>query len=288
MGKGRKARTYNIKWNDSDEAEIKRVVKNYNAKINRLAKKNPEIKDILPVKRDWKEVKNLVATRNDLKKELNMLERFSKNRNSADVFIILEDGRTVKEEVYKKNPENYNVLKHKRENPTKILRWEKNEINRAVPIINKKRAEMKKQIENIEVIYKGQGMNYKVGDVGMGNNLLNALEPLTGIYGGMERKDIKGKIETVRLHSKSDFYDTRNLRLKNNYIQGLKDHYSMNDVEDVINRINELDDDAFLKIFYSEKNASMEIASPKRKTKHIEEENVTRLRNAWLGEEITG
>lgn len=281
MGKGRKTRTYNIKWRDSDEAELKRVVKNFNAKINRLSKKNPEIKNILPEKKDWKEIKNLVGTRNDLNKELHMLERFSKNRNSADVFIILDDGRTVKEDVYSKNPEHYNSLK-----ATKILRWEKNEINRAVPIINKKRQQMKEQIEKIEVTYKGQGMNYKIGDVGMGNNLINALEPLTGIYGSMERKDIKGKIETIRLHSKSDFYDTRNLRLKENYIKGLKENFSINDVGDVIEKINDLDDDEFLKVFYAEKNASMEIASPKRKTKHIERENVTRLRNAWLGEEI--
>ena len=210
-----------------------------------------------------------------------MLERFSKNRNSTDVFIILDDGRTVKEDVYRKNPDHYESLK-----ATKILRWEKNEINRAVPIINKKRQQMKEQIEKIEVTYKGQGMNYKIGDVGMGNNLINALEPLTGIYGSMERKDIKGKIETIRLHSKSDFYDTRNLRLKENYIKGLKENFSINDVQDVITKINELDDDEFLKVFYAEKNASMEIASPKRKTKHIERENVTRLRNAWLGEEI--
>lgn len=281
MGKGRKTRTYNIKWRDSDEAELKRVVRNFNAKINRLSKKNPDIKNILPEKKDWKEIKNLVATRNDLNKELHMLERFSKNRNSADVFIILDDGRTVKADVYNKHPDHYDSLK-----ATKILRWEKNEINRAIPIINKKREKMKEQIEKIEVTYKGQGMNYKIGDVGMGNNLINALEPLTGIYGSMERKDIKGKMETIRLHSKSDFYDTRNLRLKENYIKGLKENFSMNDVQDVISKIDELDDDEFLKVFYAEKNASMEIASPKRKTKHIEQENVTRLRNAWLGEKI--
>ena len=281
MGKGRKTRTYNIRWRDSDEAEIKRVVRNYNRKINRLAKKNPEIKNILPEKEDWKNVMSRVKTRSDLNKELHMLERFSKNRNSADVFIILDDGRTVKEDVYRKHPEHYQSLKE-----TKITRWEKNEINRAIPVINKKRQQMKEQIEKIEVTYKGQGMNYKIGDVGMGNNLINALEPLTGIYGSMERKDIKGKLETIRLHSKSDFYDARNLRLKENYIKGLKENFSINAVQDVITKINELDDDEFLKVFYAEKNASMEIASPKRKTKHIEEENVSRLRNAWLGEEI--
>ena len=281
MGKGRKNRTYNIRWNESDEKEIKRVVRNFNNKINRLSKKNPDIKNILPEKEDWKDVMGRVKTRSDLNKELHMLERFSKNRNSADVFIILDDGRTVKEDVYNKNQDHYASLKG-----TKILRWEKNEINRAVPIINKKRQQMKEQIEKIEVTYKGQGMNYKIGDVGMGNNLINALEPLTGIYGSMERKDIKGKMKTIVLHSKSDFYDTRNLRLKENYIKGLKENFSMNDVKDVISKINELDDDEFLKVFYAEKNASMEIASPKRKTKHIEQENVTRLRNAWLGEKI--
>ena len=286
MGKGRKNRTYNIKWRDSDEAELKRVVKNFNAKIQRLSKKNPDIKSILPEKEDWKEIKSRVSTRSDLIKEINMLKRFSSNRNSADVFIILDDGRTVKKDVYEKNTNHYNVLKHKEGKPTEILRWEKNEINRALPVINKKRAELKEQIEKIEVTYKHHGMNYKIGDVGMGNNLVNALKPLTGIYGSMERKDIKGKIGSIKLYTKSDFYDTRNLRLKENYIKGLKENYSITDVGMVIKQIEDMDEDAFLKVFYAEKNASMEIASPKKKTKHIEKENVARLRNAWLGEEI--
>lgn len=281
MGKDRKTREYNIRWRDSDEAELKRVVRNFNAKINRLSKKNPEIKNILPEKRNWKEIKDLVTTRNDLNKELHMLQRFSSNKNSADIFIILDDGRTIKEEDYRNNPERYNSLRE-----TKILRWEKNEINRAIPIINKKREKMKDQIEKIEVTYKGHGMNYTIGEVGMGNNLLNALKPLTGIYGSMERKDIKGKMETIKLHSKSDFYDTRNLRLKENYIKGLKDNYSINDIKDIVDTIDDMDEDEFLKVFYSEKNASMEIASPKRQNKHIEKENLSALRNAWMGEKI--
>ena len=281
MGKGRKNREYNIRWRDSDEAELKRVVRNFNAKINRLSKKNPEIKNILPEKKNWKEIKDLVTTRNDLNKELHMLQRFSSNKNSADIFIILDDGRTIKEEDYRNNPEKYNSLRE-----TRILRWEKNEINRAIPIINKKREKMKEQIEKIEVTYKGHGMNYTIGEVGMGNNLLNALKPLTGIYGSMERKDIKGKLETIKLHSKSDFYDTRNLRLKENYIKGLKENYSINDIKDIVTTIEDMNEDEFLKVFYSEKNASMEIASPKRQNKHIEKENLSALRNAWMGEKI--
>lgn len=281
MGKGRETKSYNIKWRESDEKELKRVVRNFNAKINRLAKKDSNIKNILPEKMDWKDVKNRVGTRADLNKELNMMKRFSSNKNSTDVFIILDDGRTVKEDVYRKNPEKYNSLKQ-----TKITRWEKNEINRFIPLINKKREEMRQQIEQIEVTYKNQGMNYKIGDVGMGSNLVNALKELDGIYGSMERKDIKGKMETIKMQTKSDYYDSRNLRLKENYIKGLQDHFSINDVGDIIETINGMDDNEFLKVFYAEKNASMEIASPKRKNKHIEEENVARLRNAWLGEKI--
>ena len=39
---------YNIKWREQDEKELHRVVRNFNTKLRRLVKANPENKNILP------------------------------------------------------------------------------------------------------------------------------------------------------------------------------------------------------------------------------------------------
>ena len=74
---------YNIKWNESDGAELRRTVKNFNAKISRLQKKyndDPKKLSALPEKVSVKQIKDLVATRQDLKRELNSLQRFFPKR----------------------------------------------------------------------------------------------------------------------------------------------------------------------------------------------------------------
>lgn len=271
-------RTYNIKWRSADEEQLRKAVKNYNAKLGRLAKKNPEIKSSLPEKMTVKELKSIIVTRADFNREVNSLKRFS-NRGAEDMFIILDSGETVKSDVYQKNPEKYSTTYG-----TKITRWEKNEINRRVPIINKRRQQEKEKIENIEAVYKGEKLGYKQGDVGMGSNLLNALKPINGISRGMNTKDVKMKLRDLRRQSQSGYFDKRTAILRDNYIKGLKDNYSETDVGDIIDHIEGLSDEEFLNTFYQEKNASMEIASPKRQNKHIEQENVTALRSAWLGE----
>lgn len=273
-------RTYNIKWRSADEEQLKKAVRNYNAKLGRLAKKNPELKSSLPETIKVKELKAIIVTRADFNREVNSLKRFS-NRGAEDRFIILDSGEIVKHDLYLSDPEKY-----KSYNETLITRWEKNEINRRLPIINKRRAEEKEKIENIEVTHNGKKLGYKIGEVGMDNNLKNALLPETGITRGLGNKDIKAKMRNFRRQSQSGYFDKRTERLITNYIKGLEENYSETDIADVVKKIESLSDEEFLNIFYSEKNASMERASPKKQNKHIEAENVQVLRNAWLGEEI--
>ena len=82
-------RQYNIKWREQDEKELRRVVRNFNDKLRRLVKKNPANSNILP--QFWNEktqefenritidqIKELIATRQDYNRQLNMLKRFSR------------------------------------------------------------------------------------------------------------------------------------------------------------------------------------------------------------------
>lgn len=71
------ARQYDIKWSDKDERELKRYVKNFNAKVARLEKKEPHYKDVRPQRISYKDIKEKVQTRQDLNRELNKIKRFS-------------------------------------------------------------------------------------------------------------------------------------------------------------------------------------------------------------------
>ena len=271
-----------IRWSEADDKEFKRVVKNYNAKINRLAKKDPKNAKSLPAKitsKDITQLKELIGNRQEFNRELNSLKRFS-NKGSEDIFVILRDGSMIKKDIFDNNPEKYET-----QYSTLLTRWEKNEISRRLPKVNEARAIEKAKIEALEITINGEKVGYKKGDIGMDKNILNALKPLEGITGGKQERDIRSLMRNLRRQSISGYFATKTDILRENYIEALKTYYG-EQANDLVSAIEELDDDSFLNVFYSENNASMEIASPKKANKNIEAENLTMLKNAWLGEPI--
>ena len=72
------ARQYNIRWSDKDERELKRVVKNFNAKVRRLEAKEPYLTDKRPEKISYKDIRDNVETRQDLNRKLKEIQRFSR------------------------------------------------------------------------------------------------------------------------------------------------------------------------------------------------------------------
>ena len=83
------SKQYKIKWSKQDIEELNKVVKNFNAKITRLNKKNPENANIHPEKVSTADLKKLIETRQDLKRELNALRRFSKR--GAELIVDAPD-----------------------------------------------------------------------------------------------------------------------------------------------------------------------------------------------------
>ena len=101
-----------INWRDSDKQELKRAVKNFNAKIKRLEKKNPSNKNVLPEKVSVAQMQELINTRQDLNREINALKRFTKRGAEEIVDVPGTD---------------YNL---------KITKWQRTEMNRRAAIIN--------------------------------------------------------------------------------------------------------------------------------------------------------
>ena len=89
---------YNIKWRESDEKELAKAVRKFNAKRTRLLKRVPELEEFLPAKISTKEIREQVKTRRDLKNELNSIERFM--RKGAEKPIVTKEG--IKTTAYEK------------------------------------------------------------------------------------------------------------------------------------------------------------------------------------------
>lgn len=222
------SKQHKIKWRESDTKELTRVVKNFNAKINRLNKSGSNA--ILPDKVKVSELKKLIGTRTDLQREINMLKRFSKK--GAEKPVVIEGN----------------------ENNLTITKWQRTEMNRRVAIINRKRKERFDLLQDLEVYSRGQGLGYKKGDIGMGRLSEHTLKPMNAFTRSMDKGDLKAKWNSIMKESPTDFFKDTDFRLKENYINSILTHYNEEDVKDVIETIRNMDIKDFIIKFEQEQD----------------------------------
>lgn len=217
------SRKYNIRWTDSDNEELRKAVRNFNAKVDRVAKKHPELASNLPEKVRVKELKELIDTRADLKRELNSLRRFSKK--GAEQIIVVPES-------------NYNL---------KVTKWQLSEMKRMASNVTRKRARRLDELSKIMVKDNGEETSYTRGDFGMGKAELIALEPVKPITPGMNLAWFKKKFKSLKIQNQSTFFDNNDEMLRQSYIKGIIENYNPNDVQDIIREIEEMD----IKDFYA-------------------------------------
>lgn len=251
---------HKIRWNQSDTKELERVVRNFNAKINRLSKNNPQIKESLPERVSVRELKQLINTRQDLKRELNALQRFSKRGNEQLVDVPDND---------------YNL---------KITKWQKTEMNRRIAIINRKRKARLEELENTEMTSRGQKLGYTRGQLGMGKVTEVQLKPMNAFYRTMGRTDLKKRWKSILNQSQSDYFTKQDYAVRDNYLKGLKENYDWESIKDVYEHIEKMDIKEFLSTF-EEEGGTFEFASPDGQLdlKHQDYQGYeTALRSTWL------
>lgn len=248
------SRYHRINWRESDNEELKRVVRNYNAKLSRIAKKNPQIKNVLPDKVSVAQLKELINTRQDLKRELNSLKRFSK-RGSEEIVTVPDT--------------DYNL---------KITKWQKSEMNRRVAVINRRRKKRLEDLQELEMSSGGEKLGYKKGDFGMGKATEISLSPMNAFTRRMNQADLKMKWEGILRQSQSDYFTQKDFRLRNNYIKALEQNYNSNDIQDIIDTINHMDIKDFLNKF-EEEGGNMEFAYPPNQEQY--KAYVNGLRATW-------
>ena len=220
-----------IRYNKALNDKISKTVRNYNAKISRLEKKNPYL--ALPDKITATSVKNMSDTRKDLNRELSKLKRFSKR--GAENTIMLPSGEMVSA---------YELAELKRES----ARLQRNLTRR----INKL-ASIKPKVAGIEQDYTYAEM----GDMRLNNMIAkrNALKNFKSkLTSGEDVKKYMKLIETTR--------NKQNYQInifKNNYLDKMlfAEAYMIGYDQDKINVIKEkmstLSNKDFLNAFDNEK-----------------------------------
>ena len=231
---------HKIRWRESDSQELAKAVRNFNAKIDRL-KKNPQrlktssltegmrddyLINILPEKVSVKELKQLINTRQDLKREINSLKRFSKKGSEQ---IVQVDGN------------DYNL---------KITKWQKAEITRRIGGINKRRQARLEKLANIELESRGEKLGYTKAQIGMGKEELTALTPLRAFTKSMTQTALKWKWKVIMSESQLDYFTKTDYRTRDNFIKGLTENFQENDIKEVVDEIKKMDIESFMNKFY--------------------------------------
>lgn len=260
-------RQYNIKWREQDEKELRRVVRNFNDKLRRLVKKNPANSNILP--QFWNEktqeyenritidqIKELIATRQDYNRQLNMLKRFS--RRGAE--RIVETGSDY---------------------GARTTKWQEQEQKRLVQTINRRRKARLDTLNDIEVMNASGKLGYTLGQMfGMGLAEQNKLKPTQAFTRGQSQKDIKWKWRALQLEAKDTYYNERDEMLKNNYIKTILENFDKDDVMDIIAEIRGMSSDEFY-LKFEAKGDAFEWAYPPKKGTPEYDDYVSELRGYW-------
>lgn len=241
--------SYNIKWREQDEKELRRVVRNFNSKLQRLVKKNPENKNILPqfYNEDADQfesrltvdmIKDLIQTRADYNRELNMLKRFSK-RGAERIIAAPENTYGSKTTV-----------------------WQKQEMGRLAGIVNRRRQERLDKLNLVEMMNSQGKLGYTVGQMfGMGLASKNQLKPTKSFTPSQSQADIKFKWRGLLSESSTNYHKNRDKMLKENYIKTLKENYKSDDIKDVIANIRKMNSDEFI-LKFEAKGDAFEFAYP--------------------------
>jgi hypothetical protein len=268
------SRKYNIRWSSADDAELKRVVKNFNAKLTRLEKKDPQNKSALPERISAAHLRDMIGTRQDLNRELNALRRFSER--GAEELVTIPDN----------------------DNNIKITKWQKKEMTRREVIVNQKRRAQLERLANTELTDRGEPLGYTKGEldkinlgvfehpeayekgqIGMKKISEIELYPVRAFTASQTRGDINKRAKQLQKESMSTYWDSRNELLRTNYVQSIERNFKDVYIEDIVSTIMAMDFDEFRKIFEAENQRAFAFNYPQ--TKEEQEQYASALRAIW-------
>ena len=258
---------YNIKWRVKDEKELRRVARNFNDKLRRIKKANPEIESLLPHFYNEKTeefetrltidtLKSMIQTRQDYNRQLNMLKRFSKRGAER---IVEAPGNLY---------------------GTKTTAWQKQEVSRLAGIVNRKRKERLDRLNLVEMMNSSGKLGYTLGQMfGMGLASKNKLSPTKAFTPSQGQADLRFKFRALINEVRSRYHLDRDQLLKDNYIRTLEQNYKASDISEVVSAIRKMNPDLFI-LKFEAKGDAFEFAYPPDSEQY--QSYLSELKGYWL------
>lgn len=265
---------YNIKWRLEDERELASVARDFNRKLGRLIDKNPKLSSILPQfynpsteqlesSVNVNNLKQVITTRRDYNRILNMLKRF------------LKEGA---EEIVDAPGNEYG---------SRTTRWHIREMGRLKAIVNQRKKLRLEDINAIEMASSEGKLGYTIGErFGMGTASRNQLTPSQSFTPSQTQKDINFKLASLLKQSDAGYYREKDAILKENFIRELRRNYSRKDVQNVISAIQEMDNDLFVMKFEAHGDKMEQVYPPEVGTPEYYA-NVEELESYWVQSTLT-
>lgn len=205
-------RQYNIKWRNKDKTRLSNTVRQFNAKIIRTLKKNPELAPYLPERLTVQGLRDKIKTRQDFNREVNSARRFLKP--GAETPVTSATGiRTTK--------------------------WEKREVGIKVGVINRRRnRELKKMNPTTE---KGT----------MGTIRENNLRPKKYDIDKIKASDWDMFVYGVEKQIMSGYTAQKNELYKQNFIKAVKTAFGSKGTE-IVEMAQSIPADILVELYYND------------------------------------
>lgn len=217
----------NIRWRESDTAQLKRAVKNFNAKISYQLKKHPERAEYLPQKLKYKDVKANISTRSELNRQLHSLQRFQKRGAEKPVHGL----RGVK-----------------------TTEWEWKEYKTKERIDNARKTRELKKVQDEEVKIGGKGTGNKRAE--MGTVKENSLKPSHKSIDNMSQKEWELARKNIDNRLNENYRNSKLEQMRENYIKGLTENGFLDFDDSIEFYIRNVDLDTFFTITQTDETGS--------------------------------
>lgn len=203
---------YNIKWRDSDEKELSKAVRKFNAKRTRLLKQVPELEEFLPPKQSVKALRDSIKTRRDFRNEINTIERFM--QKGAEKPIITAEG-------------------------VKTTAYEKKELGIKIRAINARRAAERKRA------------NVSTEKGTMGTIRANNLQPKQVNIDKIKKSDWNKFVESVEKQARDSYSQEKYERYKENFIKGLENAFGESGAE-LVSLAKQIDPETLAQMYFDD------------------------------------
>ena len=206
------SRQYNIKWRNKDKTRLSNTVRQFNAKITRALKKNPELAPYLPERLTVQGLRDKIQTRQDFNREIKSARRFLKP--GAETPVTSATG-------------------------IRTTRWEKREVGIKVGVINRRR--------NWEL----KEMNPTTEKGTMGTIRENNLQPKKYDIDKIKASDWDMFVYGVEKQIMSGYTAQKNELYKQNFIKAVETVFSSKGTE-IVEMAQSIPADILVELYYND------------------------------------